>query len=296
MNISEFLNITPTVILDGAMGTELQRRGYRTELPLWSAKANLDAAEMVEQVHKDFIEAGSDIITTNTFRTIKRSFQKVGDPNKAEEATKKAVEIAKSAASSSGRKIYVAGSVTTLEDCYEPKLVPENAVLEEEHTTQVKLLSSLAVDLLLIETVNSIREAVVISKAAYESKIPFFISFVTDGKGNLLSGESIRQVLMDIKQYRPLGVLLNCRPLETLSRDISVLRSYHDGVTGVYANGCGKPDNVLGWSFEGCLNPLEEYLKYTKKWMDQGVKIIGGCCGTTPEYIKSISELAKNKK
>ena len=65
-------------------------------------------------------------------------------------------------------------------------------------------------------------------------------------------------------------------------------------MVGVYANGCGKPDDHLGWNFEGCINPLEQYLQFTQKWIEQGIKIIGGCCGTTPEYIKAISDLVKH--
>ena len=89
MSILSLLHAKKTIVLDGAMGTELQRRGYRTQLPLWSAGANIDAPLLVEQIHKDFIIARADIITTNTFRTTKRTFEKTGKPDAAIAATQK---------------------------------------------------------------------------------------------------------------------------------------------------------------------------------------------------------------
>lgn len=286
-----FLHNNKLVVLDGAMGTELQRRGYDTKLPLWSATANFDSPELVEQIHKDFILAGADIITTNTFRTTKRTFSKAGTPKKAVEATQAAVALAKKAAKSAQRKIFIAGSVTTLEDCYEPGLVPEKNILEQEHTFQIKLLASLEVDFILVETINSISEASAISKIIYELGIPFLISFVTDGNGNLLSGEPLNDAVLSVIKYSPLGIMLNCRSLEVLDNDLSVLQSVYKGVTGVYANGCGKPAQKAGWDFDEHIHPTENYIQFTRKWISQGIKVIGGCCGTTPEYIKAISLL-----
>lgn len=281
-------------MLDGAMGTELQRRGYDTKLPLWSASANFDSPELVEEIHREFIHAGADIITTNTFRTTKRTFSKVGAPEKAIEATEAAVKIAKSAVKSVQRKIFIAGSVTTLEDCYKPDLVPEKEILEREHTFQIKHLASLGVDFILAETINSLTEAIVISKMTDELEIPFMISFVTDGNGNLLSGESLNDVVMSVKKYSPLGIMLNCRSLEILDNDLSVLQNSYHGMTGVYPNGCGKPDDKKGWNFIDNHHPAKKFAQFASKWISQGTKIIGGCCGTTPEYINAINGLLKS--
>lgn len=288
----ELLKSPKLIILDGAMGTELQRRGYNTTLPLWSAKANTEAPELVKQIHLDFIAAGADVITTNTFRTTKRTFEKASIPEMAVESSKKAVAIAKAAAKESKRKVFIAGSVTTLEDCYEPKLVPDEKTLEKEHSFQIEMLVSLGVDFILAETINSVKEANVIAGYLEKINFPFCISFVSDGKGNLLSGESIKVAVETIKKYKPLAVLLNCRSLEISHKDFHFLKNCYDGPTGIYANGCGKPEDNLGWSFEGCINPLEQYVRFAEKWIEEGVKIIGGCCGTTPEYIKCVAQAA----
>jgi|TARA_B100000315_G_scaffold188911_1_gene178712 homocysteine S-methyltransferase len=114
------------LLLDGAMGTELLHRGVNVSLPLWSASAVEEAPEIVEQIHRDYMKAGADIITTNTFRTTTRTFLKIGaSPDearaRAKTSTNEAVRLAKKAASGN---VMVAGSIAPLEDCYAPELFP----------------------------------------------------------------------------------------------------------------------------------------------------------------------------
>ena len=121
------------LILDGAMGTELQNRGVEIPLPLWSADANIDLPEIITSIHKDYIASGADIITTNTFRTTEWTYHKAGlSLLKAKERAKtslyKSVECAQMAVSNS---IIIAGSVTTIEDCYSPDKFPGVEVAEE---------------------------------------------------------------------------------------------------------------------------------------------------------------------
>src|SRR5512147_2343807 len=92
------------VILDGAMGTELDRRGVATPLPLWSARALLDAPEVVLAIHEDYIRAGADVVTTNTFRTTARTLRRAGlEPDEGERLTRLAVELARDARSRAHR-------------------------------------------------------------------------------------------------------------------------------------------------------------------------------------------------
>src|SRR5262245_16744949 len=103
------------------MGTELFRRGVKTKLPCWSAHALLHQPDLVREIHEDYIRAGAEIITTNTFRTSYRSLNKEGYGQRSEEMTKLAVHLAKEARSNSAHSsVWIAGSVAPLEDCYEP--------------------------------------------------------------------------------------------------------------------------------------------------------------------------------
>jgi homocysteine S-methyltransferase len=276
-------------ILSGAMGTELQRRGYKTKLPLWSGTANLDVPDLVKQIHIDYIEAGAEIITTNTFRTNPRPWKPLGREKDAELSTKKAIEIAIEV-----KKMYpyikVGASITTLEDCYEPKLVPPQNELKEEHSRQIELFKDSGVDFIMIETINTIREAKVLLKYSKETKLPSYISFVTDENGNIMSGESIEEMLKELLPLSPDAICLNCRPPEVIEKAAEKLSKLYPGLKGIYANGDGQPANDLGWTFYDRCSP-EKYLEYAKNWVEMGYTIIGSCCGSNPEYTKLLKEL-----
>ena len=128
------------ILLDGAMGTELQRRGADTRLPLWSARALVEAPDLVAEIHREEVEAGADVLTANTFRTHRRTLAKGGLAERSRELSALAVRLAREAAPA-GRPVFVAGSIAPLEDCYRPDLVPEDAVLEREHSEQADSLS-----------------------------------------------------------------------------------------------------------------------------------------------------------
>ncbi|MFN7842312.1 MAG: homocysteine S-methyltransferase family protein, partial [Pirellula sp.] len=140
------------LLLDGATGTELNRRGVDTGLPLWSANAlTIDSGlNILREVHLDYLNAGADIITTNTFRTNRRAL--VGKGFSARELTLRAVSTAREAVAEFGKPALVAGSVSSLEDCYRPDLVPSDDECIDEHTERIDHLVQGGIDLLLIET------------------------------------------------------------------------------------------------------------------------------------------------
>src|SRR5262249_7715686 len=137
----ERLRRGPPLLLDAAMGTELARRGVACDLPLWSARALWAAPETVFAIHRDEVAAGAEILTTNTFRTHRRTLAKEGKGSEAARWTRRAVSLAREAAQSSGRDVYVVGSISPLEDCYRPDLVPGDSELAAEHTEQAEVLS-----------------------------------------------------------------------------------------------------------------------------------------------------------
>ena len=117
----------PPVILDGALGTELERRGVETGLPLWSTHALLEAPETVESILREYAQAGAEVLTAGTFRTQARTLARSDVPglaDLAEEITARAVDLARRAASAVDAPVWIAGSAPPLEDCYRPDLVP----------------------------------------------------------------------------------------------------------------------------------------------------------------------------
>jgi len=277
------------LILDGATGTELNRRGVDTGLPLWSANALMNDrdAKILQQIHEDYLRAGADIITTNTFRTHRRALAPSGNASRAREFTHRAVEIARAAISNvpSDGPRFVAGSISTLEDCYRPDLVPSDEELLDEHSDRIIDLIECGVDLILVETINSIREAVIITRLAAATGTPVVVSFVCDREGRILSGETLTDAA---NQLLPLGISaigVNCGPTPNLAKPLAELRALcgDDFPLIAYGN-IGYADNEVGWVNTDSENP-NVYCSHALHWP---AKIIGGCCGTTPEHIAEL--------
>ena len=283
------LRFKSPLILDGAMGTELQRRGIDTGLPLWSANALISHPEVVMKIHKDYIEAGADIITTNTFRTTRRTMRRANLPDRSEQLTKRAIELADQARETfPNRKILVAGSIAPLEDCYKPDLVPSDKELHEEHTELAERLVEGGVDFILLETMNTIREAYAACAAAKATGREVVVSFICNTKGDLYGGESLQQAVKTLAELNPAAFSINCVSPRHLMPPLRMLRSQTALPICVYGN-IGIPESEQrGWEFTQDISE-EEHALHARDWHKAGVSIIGGCCGTTPAYIKLVS-------
>jgi homocysteine S-methyltransferase len=290
MKTSPFLNsLKSPLILDGATGTELNRRGVDTGLPLWSANALLteDGSRILQEVHEDYLRAGAEILTTNTFRTHRRALSPSDNADRALELTRRAVSIARAAIISvpSSQPRYVAGSISTLEDCYRPDLVPPDDQLQSEHAERVQHLLQSGVDIFLVETINSIREALAIARLAVDTGKPVIVSFVCGRDGRILSGETLTDAAGALL---PLGVDVlgvNCVAAPDLLTPLSVLRSASPPGFPLIAYGnIGYATQTVGWVNTDAVDP-EVYSKYALTWQ---ALIVGGCCGTTPAHIAQL--------
>jgi S-methylmethionine-dependent homocysteine/selenocysteine methylase len=275
------------LLLDGATGTELNRRGVDTGLPLWSANAlaTNSGLNVLRQIHLDYLNAGADVLTTNTFRTHRRAL--AGQQQTARELTRRAVATAQEAVAQFGQQRQVAGSLAPLEDCYRPDLVPTDDECRSEHSERIQDLVEAGVDLLLIETMNSIREAVIAAESATATGRPTWVSFVCDSEGRILSGES---VAVAAEMLMPLGVKglgVNCGPAHTLAKPLAELRAIcgPDFPLIAYGN-IGYADGAQGWINTDAVDP-ENYWQCARTWPAQ---IVGGCCGTSPEHIRKLRD------
>ena len=288
MNVQERLKQDTVIILDGATGTALENRGIKSALPLWSAHALIECPEIVKEVHIDYLNAGAEIITTNTFRTNKRVFEKGGIPDQSKGLTNLAVNLAKAAIKETNSSAWTAGSIAPLEDCYSPELVPSKSEITEEHSNHIKNLVDSGVDILLIETMNTILEAEEALKICQNYDKAFFLSFVADKNGKLLSGESFEDVLKMISKYNLDALFINCTPVFIIEAPLKKLLEKANIPIGVYGN-IGYADDEKGWESTFDVN-LEAYADYAKNWAAMGVKIIGSCCGTDYRYTQAIKK------
>ena len=286
-------------ILDGAMGSELIRWGMELPEHVWSAAANLTNPELVLKIHREYVDAGADYITANTFRTTPRAFGKLDslvagfvEVNKKDAVLNSrnslftAVELAKEAASNS---VKVLGSIASLEDCYSPELFPGKNTAITEFRQLGGWLSGAGVDILLLETMNSIAEAEAGLIALQSFELPIWVSFVMKDDEHLLSGDLLLDALTLLQDHSVNTVLINCNPLRRTEKSMILLTKKWTGKWGIYPNlGIGEP------SPNGRITKYESMEKFTalmEKAIDLGASVVGACCGSTPEQISELSKI-----
>ncbi len=207
------LNNAIPLLLDGAMGSYLQQKGFETDDTIWTTKINHSNPEAMIQIHNEYIDAGADIITTNTFRTNPLSLSKKGVSDAAYYVAQ-AVKLTKQ--STDGKKIYVAGSNAPAEDCYQIKRTISNSDLQMNHYKHIDLLKDNGVDFVLNETQSHFDELKIICEHCDRNNIPYLISLYLTEDFRLLSGESLGNILTFLNHHNPFAIGFNCISYKTL--------------------------------------------------------------------------------
>lgn len=284
------------LLLDAAMGSDLDRRGVKTTLPLWSAIGLLEAPEVVYRIHRDNLAAGADIVTTNTFRSTGWSLRKAGiGADRAAELDALAVQLAMRARSDEDRfDAMIAGSIAPLEDCYLPTFDTDPDVAFQQHRMQANNIAAAGVDFLLVETMPTIAEAMVALAAANDTGLNVAVSFVCGPpqalaggpESVLLSGERLSDAVAKVAQLSPAAILVNCAATSVIDVGVETLQASSGLALGAYAN-VGHVDDEVGWSSAGGMTGAG-YAAAADTWLDAGARIIGGCCGTNPEHTAAL--------
>jgi S-methylmethionine-dependent homocysteine/selenocysteine methylase len=290
---AQLLTATPTVVLDGAGGTELERRGYVDRRRLWSAGAVEEAPELVVQIHRDYIDAGAQVITTQTFTCCRRRFRKVGAEDLFEPLTRRGVALAIRARREAGRPdVLIAGSLSPLEHCYHPELAPRGDESYGEHLETVRFLTDAGADFLIVETMNTIDEAHAALRAARSSGLDVVVGFCCGRDGRLLSGEPVREAVRTLDRLAPAAYAINCTPAPLTTRAAADLAAATRTPFGAYANvgewSDGVWARVFGADFVFNVDP-DAYLQHAMGWRELGAAFVGGCCGTRPEHIRRLA-------
>ena len=275
-------------IIDGAMGSEFIKRGIQLPPHIWSAQLNLEKSELVKAVHEEYINAGANYITTNTFRTTPRAYKKLGLSNKEAEilanaSLNNAIKIAQEVAF---KKVKVLGSIAPLEDCYTPELFPGTKCAQKEFSQIAKWFYDKDIDIFLLETMNSIDEAQCCLEVINEYNIPIWISFVLLDNNHILSGEKLEDAINMVSSFNVDYFLINCNPLDKTEHALKVIANNWRKKWGIYPNlGIGEP------SADGNIQNIysdKEFINLIKKALNLNASVIGGCCGSNPEHIKLI--------
>lgn len=286
------------LILDGAMGTMLQRKGLQGN----SESFNLTNPETIGEIHNEYIEAGADIITANSFSANSISQSEYNLSEKAGQMAEAAARIARKAAGEAPRKVWVAGSVgptskslSLAQNINDPVFRPYSFdEMAEAFEVQIRGLVKGGVDLLLFETcfdaLNTKAALYAIGHIPEASDIPIMISAsMSDRSGRTLTGQTMEAFYRSVQHCSPLSFGLNCSlGAEEMIPLIAEVASFATCAVSCYPN-AGLP-NEMG-EYDETPSQMAESVR--KMALAGSVNIVGGCCGTTPEHIKAVAEAVK---
>ena len=287
------------LILDGGTGRELARRGAPFRQPEWSALALIEGPQFVSAVHRAYVEAGADVITTNSYALV--PFH-IGAEHFASEGAllaARAGQLARDVADASSHSVRVAGSLPPVCGSYRPDLVDLNRARPILNV----LIGALApnVDHWLAETLSSLAEARLCAMLTAPTGKALWLSFTLEDDGAtdapaLRSGESVAEAAYLAQEVGAAALLFNCSQPEVMEAAISSARAILGAQSairiGVYAN--AFPPMAADAEANSGLSPIradltpEGYARFAAAWYAAGASILGGCCGIGPEHIAAL--------
>jgi homocysteine S-methyltransferase len=289
------------VLLDGGTGSELEKRGVAMDTHAWCGPATLENVDILEGVHRDYISAGADIITANTYASSRLMLEPAGYADLFQEINHTAVATARRARDESGRDdVLVAGSLSQMcpmksgSNCSDLAREPEPEVMREAFLELAFLLRDEGCDLILLEMMYYPQRIRLAFEAAKETGLPVWAGFSVrrDDAGNVVSFAAERSIpfreltaILDYVDVRAAGVMHT--PSDVIADAIAILRRQHNGTLMAY------PDSgyfrMPNWQFEDVIEP-EVLVEFARTWVDNGVQILGGCCGLSPKHIACLRE------
>jgi homocysteine S-methyltransferase len=287
-------------VLDGAVGTELQRRGVPMDTEAWCAVANLSHPETVVETHRAYIAAGARVVTANTFASARHVLEAAGLGEETEAANRAAIRHAREAVEAEGHPgVLIAGSLSSMAPLGEWHAAPTNASAAAAYREQAEVLADAGAELLVAEMMLDLENAALVVEAALETGLPLLVGWSAspDGAGGVAtfrSGMIRESALADFDALMRAGVALGGdvhgimhSAIEVTGPALKILARHWRGPTMAYAEtGRFDPPN---WVFPADGTPTT-YADTAVRWVEEdGVQIVGGCCGTTPAHIAALA-------
>jgi S-methylmethionine-dependent homocysteine/selenocysteine methylase len=297
--IDQRLSDGSIVLLDGGTGTELEKRGAKMHPRAWCGPATLDNVEILEGVHRDYIAAGADVITANTYASSRLMLAPAGFGDRFEQINRTAVAAAQRAVAASGRQdVLVAGSLSPMcpitPDSDRPDLdqEPPVEVMRDAFHELAHLLRDAGCDLLLLEMMYYPHRLALLLEAAQASGLPVWAGFAVRrvGQGEIVGFAPEQSIpfsdilaAVDWTGVQAAGIMHS--PADLTGDAIALLRQRYGGALLAY------PDSgyfrMPHWQFEDIIAP-EALVEFAHGWVADEVQILGGCCGLSPAHIAAL--------
>jgi S-methylmethionine-dependent homocysteine/selenocysteine methylase len=276
------------VLLDGGTGTEIEARGVPMNGAVWCGVAVLEHQDVVRSVHEDYIRAGAEIITANTFPSNRLALAPAGFGDRVAEINRRAVETALEARDNAAeRPILVAGSLTPHSADGIPDPQPDPEYVLECFREQVAVQAEAGVDLFALEMIPSAYYGRPAVQAAAESGLPFWLGMTSwSGEGGWEHAGSLGALVQELIVPGLIAVTAMHTEVDEIDRALDEIEPSWHGVIGAYAHhGDWIPPN---WIIRDI--PPERYAAAALRWVERGAQLVGGCCGTRPEHITVLKE------
>ena len=270
-----------TFLLDGAMGTSLWAKAEK-QLPVW--RYNIESPEIVSELHAEYIKAGSDYIFTNTFSANRDNVSKSSFSVK--EVVEKGVELAKKAAEGTNTKVVL--DIGPLSELLEPYGDLEEDEAAEIYEEQIGAGVVMKPDVILFETFMDIEMLKIAVSVASKYDIPIWCSMSFDQNGRTMMGNSVKDMIDALSEFNVEAVGLNCSLGPDLAVPVIAQFKEYTSLPLIFKPNAGKntiKDGKVITEFS-----VETFVEDAIASLEHGVKYLGGCCGSSPEYIKALKE------
>ena len=293
--LTELLATRDYLLADGAMGTNLFALGLANGAS--GERWNVDEPGKLLGLHRSMVEAGADILLTNTFGANRFRFELHGLASRVGELNEAGAALAREVADTAGRPVVVAGSMGPTGDVLEPLGERTVAEAEDAFTEQAEALKAGGVDVAWIETIYAENELDAAMTGARRAGLPFIATMTFDSAGRTMMGIAPRDAvgLAPCRRHRPVGFGANCGvgPAQLLDSILGIARGIADGAADhtiiIAKSNCGLPtlDAEMRVCYDGTPAVMADYAVMAR---DAGARIIGGCCGTAPEHVRAMRD------
>jgi homocysteine S-methyltransferase len=302
--IAQFLLQRPLMIVDGALATELERRGADLHDVLWSAKVLMEQPNLIRAVHRDYFEAGADVAISASYQANYEAFARHGiDTIRAAQLLRDSIELAAQARNDfwavPGNRIgrllpLIAASIgpygAMLADGseYRGHYDRSDVELMAFHRPRLEVLAQCGADVLACETIPSLREALVLARLlAQFPSASAWISFSCADGAHTCEGQRIAECVSRLNDFpQVVSVGVNCTRPEYISSLLRAMRDHTDKPLLVYPNSGERYDaRTRQWTGVADERP---FAQQARGWYEEGARLIGGCCRTTPSDIRAI--------
>lgn len=286
-----------TIMLDGATGTELERRGIHGNDHTWSGAASYTHPDVIRSIHEEYVQLGAEIIITNTFATARHMLASIGLGDKTYEINRQAAQLANEARKNvnADQEVYVAGSLSLIAPDIDSTNRPPVAEMKVIFREQADALAEGGCDFFMLEMMRDVEYTSAAIESCLATGLPVWVGFsmqaAEDGTPVLFSTDD--EIVLPDEAFKSaaqydvdlIGIMHS--DINLMLPGLEILKKYWDGPLSAYPNSgyFQMPD----WQFVDIIPP-DKFVEEARQWIDAGVQVIGGCCGIGPEHMQHLKE------